>query len=136
MKKFNMAGFTNFLNLFKWNPETDSEEEFDIDKALNQNWDKIDKKLEDYISDMDTAQDTFENSINTEIESFKDTVNTNISNFETSTNQSVTALSNKVDGLEESISLTQEMHKYVSTITADTAKGAEVTLPCNYKVRQ
>lgn len=39
-----MSAFTNFLNLFKWDIQTDGEEEFDIDKALNENWDKIDAK--------------------------------------------------------------------------------------------
>lgn len=39
-----MSLFTNFLNLFKWDVKTDGEEEFDIDKALNDNWDKIDAK--------------------------------------------------------------------------------------------
>lgn len=42
-----MSLFTNFLNLFKWDTQTDGEEEFDIDKALNDNWDKIDTKFND-----------------------------------------------------------------------------------------
>lgn len=37
-----MSIFTNFLNLFKWQPDIDGDEEFDIDTALNDNWDKID----------------------------------------------------------------------------------------------
>lgn len=44
-----MSIFTDFLNLFKWNTVDDSEEEFDIDKALNDNWDKIDKKMEQHV---------------------------------------------------------------------------------------
>lgn len=40
-----MSVFTNLLNLFKWEPEKDGEEEFDIDKALNENWDKLDNKM-------------------------------------------------------------------------------------------
>ena len=41
-----MSVFTNLLNLFKWDPEKDAEEEFDIDKALNDNWDKLDNKFD------------------------------------------------------------------------------------------
>lgn len=46
-----MSKFTEFLNLFKWDPVEDAEEEFNIDKSLNENWDKIDKKLKDYITE-------------------------------------------------------------------------------------
>lgn len=45
-----MSKFTDFLNLFKWNIVDDSEEEFDIDKALNENWDKIDKKIQQHVN--------------------------------------------------------------------------------------
>lgn len=41
-----MSVFTNLLNLFKWEPEKDGEEEFDINKALNENWDKLDSKID------------------------------------------------------------------------------------------
>ena len=41
-----MSVFTNLLNLFKWDPEKDAEEEFDIGKALNDNWDKLDNKID------------------------------------------------------------------------------------------
>lgn len=44
-----MSKFTDFLNLFKWNTADDSEEEFDIDKALNDNWDKLDNKAKQHI---------------------------------------------------------------------------------------
>ena len=36
-----MSSFTSFLKLFKWNPKTDGSEKFNIDKALNENLDKI-----------------------------------------------------------------------------------------------
>ena len=47
-----MSLLTNFLNLFKWDTsnDTDLNSNFDIDTALNENWDKIDagvKKLND-----------------------------------------------------------------------------------------
>lgn len=43
-----MANWTNFLNLFKWNVNqgsSDLDENFDIDAALNDNWDKIDEAV-------------------------------------------------------------------------------------------
>lgn len=113
-----MSSFTSFLNLFKWNPIDDSEEEFDIDKALNENLDKIDTKLKDYITDTD-------NSINT----FKEKTTTNINEFKTTTNKTV-------QDLRDSISATQGTHKYKLTVSTTTSSGAEITLPTYYKVGQ
>mgnify|MGYP005950663871 CR=1 FL=1 len=48
-----MSVFTNLLNLFKWEPEKDGEEEFDIDKALNENWDKLDNKIDEIMNQSD-----------------------------------------------------------------------------------
>lgn len=44
-----MSLLTSFLKLFKWNTtdETDLEQEFDIDKAMTDNWDKLDEAIED-----------------------------------------------------------------------------------------
>lgn len=44
-----MSVFTDFLNLFKWDTTVDGEEEFNIDKALNENWDKIDSKMKQHV---------------------------------------------------------------------------------------
>ena len=44
-----MSKFTDFLNLFKWDPVEDAEEEFNIEKSLNENWDKLDTKLKEYM---------------------------------------------------------------------------------------
>ena len=44
-----MANWTSFLNLFKWNVNqgsSDLDENFDIDAALNDNWDKIDTAVD------------------------------------------------------------------------------------------
>lgn len=41
-----MSSLTNFLKLFKWDTKTDGSEKFNIDKALNGNWDKVDTYLE------------------------------------------------------------------------------------------
>ena len=47
-----MSKYTDFFNLFKWDTVSDSEEEFDIDKALNENWDKIDTKTKQHITEI------------------------------------------------------------------------------------
>ena len=41
-----MSTLTKYLKLFKWNTKTDGSEKFDIDKSMNDNWDKIDKDAE------------------------------------------------------------------------------------------
>lgn len=66
-----MSSFTNFLNLFKWSPVSDAEEEFDVDKALNDNWDKIDTKLEEYIDEVDGRFQEFKEDVDAEIEEFE-----------------------------------------------------------------
>ena len=111
-----MSSYTNFLNLFKWNPQTDGDEEFDINKALNENWDKIDKKLKDYMTTMNQTISDFKNSITEQINNFQDSVNQTVQN------------------LADSISSTQAFHRYKLIIDEDTENGVEVILPCNYKV--
>ena len=59
-----MSKFTDFLNLFKWDSIADAEEEFNIDKALNENWDKIDTKLKTYITNLQTNKVDKENGKN------------------------------------------------------------------------
>lgn len=46
-----MSTFTNLLNLFKWQPDIDGDEEFDIEKALNENWDKLDTLMSGHVND-------------------------------------------------------------------------------------
>ena len=113
-----MSKFTEFLNLFKWNPIEDSEEEFNIDKALNDNWDKIDNKLKTYITDTDNKINDFETETTNSINTFKREVN------------------QTVQDLRDSISTTQGTHKYTLEIISTTSVGAEITLPCYYKVGQ
>lgn len=40
-----MSEYTPNLNLFKYDPINDSKEPFDIEKCLNENWDKLDQKV-------------------------------------------------------------------------------------------
>lgn len=66
-----MSKFTDFLNLFMWDSEEDSEEEFNIDKALNDNWKKIDTKVKSHVT-----------SVNEEINNFKEETNQKIENIQ------------------------------------------------------
>lgn len=43
-----MSKLTENLGLFCWEPESDAEQEFDINKSLNENWKKIDKNCSNY----------------------------------------------------------------------------------------
>lgn len=113
-----MSSFTNFLNLFKWDAVEDGEEEFDIDKALNDNWDKIDTKLETHIK-----------GVNKEVSDFKTEVNDDFDTFKQQTNKTV-------QDLADGVSSTQVFHKYKLKITSTSIAGAEIELPCYYKVEQ
>lgn len=48
-----MSSLSNFLKLFKWNTEEDGEEAFNIEKALNENWEKIDAKIKENSNNID-----------------------------------------------------------------------------------
>lgn len=113
-----MSSFTNFLNLFKWNSIEDGEEEFDIDKALNDNWDKIDTKLETHIK-----------GVNKEVSDFKTEVNNGFNTFKQQTNKTV-------QDLADGISSTQVFHKHKLVIAENIEQATEIELPCNYKVGQ
>lgn len=45
-----MAGYTEFLKLFKYDPTTDGNNVFSINQALNENWDKLDAAVENMSS--------------------------------------------------------------------------------------
>lgn len=87
-----MSKFTDFLNLFKWDPVEDAEEEFDIDKSLNENWNKIDAKLKDYITNTDDSINSFKTSTNNDMEKFKNDTTDKLSEFETKINGSIDSL--------------------------------------------
>lgn len=124
-----MSKFTDFLNLFMWDSVEDSEEEFDIDKALNDNWEKVDTKLKTHITNVNKEINDFEKDTSNSIKDFKEETTTNINEFKTTTNKTV-------QDLRDSISSTQGTHKYTLSITETTSVGAEITLPCYYKVGQ
>lgn len=95
-----MSTYTDFLNLFKWNPQEDGEEEFDIDKSLNDNWDKIDIKLKNYIASVNSIIETFKTQMQAEVD----------------------ALESNVSDLSELINQTQSIYIHTMTIEADTEK--------------
>ena len=100
-----MSAFTNLLNLFKWNPTTDADEEFDIEKALNENWDKLDTLMSGHVN------------------------NTSIPHAKVSqTNDGMMSKEDKIklDNLTET-------HTTLTT-TAPIAENTNYTIPLNYKV--
>lgn len=135
-----MSSFTNFLNLFKWNAIEDGEEEFNIDKALNENWDKIDIKLETHIKGVNKEVSDFKTNIKETLNDFETNTNKNVQDFKTEVNNGINTFqqqtNKKVQDLADSISSTQVFHRYKLVITEDTTIGAEILLPCNYKVGQ
>jgi len=78
-----MSSFTKFLNLFKWNAIEDTEEEFNIDKALNENWDKIDTKLETYMTNLSNEVNQFTEDTNTTINAYKALTDDRVDELET-----------------------------------------------------
>lgn len=67
------------LKLFKWNVVADANEDFNIDKALNDNWDKIDEK----VNNLDTSSAT-------ELSNIKEKNNTQDSRLETLESDNIT----------------------------------------------
>ena len=58
-----MSLLTPFLKLFKWNTtnETDLESEFNIDKSMNENWDKLDTKAQEHENKILDIENNIEN---------------------------------------------------------------------------
>lgn len=97
-----MSTFTKFLNLFKWQPDIDGDEEFDIEKSLNENWDKVDTKLETYMTDLTNDVENYKKDTNNSIQSYKDDTDTQIDTFTTN-------ITNKVNELEGEVSSQKEI---------------------------
>lgn len=58
-----MSLLTPFLKLFKWDTtnETDLESEFNIDKSMNENWDKLDTKAQEHENKILDIENNIEN---------------------------------------------------------------------------
>lgn len=69
-----MSQLTNFLKLFKWNTsdEADLEEEFNIDKSMNDNWDKIDKFAKEAKDKLDGLSNYDDSEIKQDIADIKE----------------------------------------------------------------
>lgn len=108
-----MSAFTNLLNLFKWNPTTDANEEFDIEKALNENWDKLDTLMSGHVN------------------------NTSIPHVKVSqSNDGMMSREDKakLDGIENGAQKNLTETHTTLTTTAPIAENTNYTIPVNYKV--
>lgn len=80
-----MSSKTPNIKLFKWDVEADGEEDFDIEKSLNDNWDKIDThsiKTDNDISELQ-KEDTANKQNIADIKAEQIVQNENISNLQT-----------------------------------------------------
>lgn len=84
-----MSKFTDFLNLFMWDSVEDSEEEFNIDKALNDNWNKIDTKVKTHVNGINEEINILKEDTNTKIKTNIDSVNEKINSFKKETDQKI-----------------------------------------------
>lgn len=68
-----MSLLTPFLKLFKWDTtnETDLESEFNIDKSMNENWDKLDTKAQEHENKILDIEDSIEDIQNKDTEQDK-----------------------------------------------------------------
>lgn len=108
-----MSSFTNLLNLFKWNPTSDIEEEFDIEKALNENWDKLDTLISGHINNSSIKH-----------------ANVSQNNDGMMSKEDKT----KLDGIEQGAQ--KNLIETNSTITTTTTipENTDYTIPLSYKV--
>ena len=81
-----MSLLTDFLKLFKWDTtsETDLDEEFNVDKAMNENWDKIDAKAKEHDDNINTLED-----VQAEQDSLIQKLKDNMINLQTEENTSL-----------------------------------------------
>jgi hypothetical protein len=124
-----MAGWTDFLNLFKWdtNNSEDLDSNFDIDKALNDNWtkindgvkklndDKVDKvtgkglSTKDFTADYETKLKGLSNYDDTAV---KKDISTNKTNIATNS-QDISTLKNNISNIENEIDNIQSTRGHV-----------------------
>lgn len=98
-----MSLLTNFLELFKWDTSNseDKAQKYDIEKSLNENWDKIDTSIEELTGDIaDIKEEQTEQ--NDKITALETTVDENTKNI-TSQESRITALEEENTELKEDI---------------------------------
>lgn len=108
-----MSAFTNLLNLFKWNPTTDADEEFDIEKALNENWDKLDTLMSGHVNNTSIPH--------AKVSQTKDGM---------MSKEDKIKLDNIESGAQKNLIETHSILRTTTTI----AENTDYTIPANYKV--
>ena len=131
-----MSLLTSLLKLFKWNTtdETDLEQEFDIDKAMNDNWDKLDEFAERVNDAVIEIQDDIEEiqNKNTEQDETINTINESISSIQAKDEAQDTEINKQID-------LIQKLKDNCINVTTEEATSLHVTdasiLPAKLDVR-
>lgn len=143
-----MSTYTDYLNLFMWNPQTDGEEEFDIEKALNENWKKLDIKVKQHI--LDTAEtildfetkveqdfQTEKQVLETELNTYKQTVDTDMNTYKEEINNNLSSYKEAIDAqIEEfegnSFATVEMVNDYLGDVY-DSSKTYAVGDYCIYE---
>lgn len=131
-----MSLLTSLLKLFKWNTtdETDLEQEFDIDKAMNDNWDKLDdfaERVNDAVIEIQDDIEEIQNK-NTEQDETINTINESISSIQAKDEAQDTEIDKQSD-------LIQKLKDNCINVTTEEATQLQVkdasTLPAKLDVR-
>lgn len=131
-----MSLLTSLLKLFKWNTtdETDLEQEFDIDKAMNDNWDKLDdfaERVNDAVIEIQDDIEEIQNK-NTEQDETINTINESISSIQAKDEAQDTEIDKQSD-------LIQKLKDNSINVTTEEATSLHVTdastLPAKLEVR-
>jgi len=155
-----MALWTSFLNLFKWdtNNSEDLDSNFDVDKALNDNWTKIDngiKKVSDEKVDKVTGKGLSTNDYTTAeknklagLSNYNDTavkkdISTNKNNISKNTTDittlkgNITTINNKLDNIASTRGHIYTIRRKISNNTSAAWERLDdaVGLICNKKRR-
>ena len=132
-----MSNQTEKLKLFKWDmlDQVDLNSNFDIEKTLNENWDKIDnnaKEIEKQVNGKIDKVEGKELSTNDFTSNYKEKLE-NLENYDdTEIKQSIEEVTIKNSEQDNSISKIQEdlenLKNIINTISVVSQKGEDITL--------
>ena len=132
-----MSNQTEKLKLFKWDmlDQVDLNSNFDIEKTLNENWDKIDnnaKEIEKQVNGKIDKVEGKELSTNDFTSNYKEKLE-NLENYDdTEIKQSIEEVTIKNSEQDNSISKMQEdlenLKNIINTISVVSKKGEDITL--------
>ena len=132
-----MSNQTEKLKLFKWDmlDQVDLNSNFDIEKTLNENWDKIDnnaKEIEKQVNGKIDKVEGKELSTNDFTSNYKEKLE-NLENYDdTEIKQSIEEVTIKNSEQDNSISKMQEdlenLKNIINTISVVSQKGEDITL--------